>query len=132
MKTAALGLKKEERIYKRDEIKAMFSNSDALNVYPFKVLYREVPTEDQEHLKFAASIPKRLFKKAVDRNLLKRRIKEAFRTNKNELKEALISRDKKLHFMVIYIAKEQLEYDFIQKKIILTLQRLQSIYAENS
>ena len=55
-----------------------------------------------------------------------------FLGNKNELKEGLINGDKKLHFMLIYIAKEPLEYDFIQKKIILTLQRLQSIYAKDS
>ncbi|MBL4708315.1 MAG: ribonuclease P protein component [Flavobacteriales bacterium] len=132
METEDFGLKKEERIYKRDEIKALFSKSDSFNVFPFKVLHIEVPTEQQENLKFAVSVPKRLFKKAVDRNHLKRRVKEAYRINRNELKNKLIDSDKKLHFMLIYIAKEQLEYDFIQKKIILTLQRLQSIYAEDS
>lgn len=132
MKTATFGLKKEERIYKRDEIKALFSSSHSFSVFPFKVLHLEVTTELQENLKFGVSIPKRLFKRAVDRNFLKRRVREAYRLHRNELKSKLVEKDKKLHFMVIYIAKEQLEYDFIEKKIILTLQRLQSIYAQDS
>ena len=127
-------LTKEERIYKRDELQKLFLNSESLVVFPFKVVHyqSDIANSSEPSLKFAVSIPKRNFKKAVDRNLLKRRTKEAFRLNKNDLKLALNSANKQVLFIVIYIAKEALSYEKIEEKIILTLQRLQSKYAENS
>lgn len=127
-------LTKEERIYKRDELQRLFKSSESFTAYPFKVVHYENSEfkEGEPALKFAVSVPKRNFKKAVDRNLLKRRCREAFRLNRNELKEKLISDKKQVLFMIIYIARAPLNYQKIEEKIILTLQRLQTIYAENS
>ncbi len=129
IKDETFGLGKEVRIYRTAEIKALFTNANSFTIFPFKVLHIGFPNE--EGVKLAISVPKRLFKKAVDRNLLKRRTREAYRTNKIELKKSMKDAQKGLHFMLIYIAKEEHEFDLIQKKIILTLQRLQSIYAED-
>lgn len=132
MKEKLFSLKKEERIHSREEIQGLFSEADSFVSFPFKVLHLEQLEQGDEALKFAVSVPKRSFKKAVDRNLLKRRIKEAYRLNKNELKISLTEQGKSLNFMVIYIAKEALDFHLIEKKIILTLRRLQSLYAKDS
>jgi ribonuclease P protein component len=76
---------------------------------------------DLSPIEFALSVPKKAFKRAVDRNILRRRIREAYRLNKIELYKFL--KDNKLHghkrfaFMVLYTAKEELSYSEIEKGI---------------
>jgi ribonuclease P protein component len=76
---------------------------------------------DLSPIEFALSVPKKAFKRAVDRNILRRRIREAYRLNKIELYKFL--KDNKLHghkrfaFMVLYTAKEELPYSEIEKGI---------------
>jgi ribonuclease P protein component len=76
---------------------------------------------DLSPIEFALSVPKKTFKRAVDRNILRRRIREAYRLNKIELYKFL--KDNKLHghkrfaFMVLYTAKEELPYSEIEKGI---------------
>ena len=127
-------LSKEERIYKRDELQFLFTGAESFLQFPFKVVHyqKDQSTDSNIFLKCAVSIPKRIFKKAVDRNLLKRRTKEAIRRNNTPFKTKLSQIEKQVLFMVIYIGKEPLPYQKIEEKIILTLQRLQLIYAENS
>ena len=125
-------LKKDEILSKRDDINLLFSEGKHFKEFPFKVMHRKVIKSEASSLQFAASIPKRLFKKAVDRNLLKRRCKEAYRLNRNSLKTNCEKQNIELHFMLVYISKESMNYEIIEEKIILTLQRLQAIYAETS
>ena len=66
---------------------------------------------------------KKKFKNATERNLLKRRMREAYRKNKHLLYQTL-GKDKQLAIMVIYIANEVVNYEQIEHKIILSLQRL--------
>jgi ribonuclease P protein component len=132
MKNERFTLKKEEILSKRDDINFLFSEGRHFKEFPFKVVHRKVQKSEASPLQFAATIPKRLFKKAVDRNLLKRRCKEAYRLNRNSLKLTCEKQDIELHFMLIYISKEAMNYEIIEQKIILTLQRLQAIYAEDT
>lgn len=125
-------LKKTEILSKRDELNLLFKEGKSFNEFPFKVIHRRATAQDDEVLQFAVSIPKRIFKKAVDRTHLKRRCKEAYRLHRNELKNNLKDENLQLHFMLIYVSREALNYQIIEQKIILTLQRLQGIYAKNS
>ena len=70
------------------------------------------------------SVPKRSFAKAVDRNTLKRRIREAYRKNKHLLYEVLQKKNLRIDLMMIYTAKEPLPYQEIEKKMIVSLQKL--------
>ena len=127
-------LKKEERIYKKEEIDIFFKSGMHFTEFPFRIIYYTLPVEpsDDISLKIAVSVPKKRFKKAVDRNLLKRRIKEAYRLNNHELKEVLKNTPHQLHILFIYTSPESMKYKLIESKIILILQSMQGIYAKNS
>ena len=77
--------------------------------------------EDLSPIQFALSVPKKAFKRAVDRNILRRRVREAYRLNKIELYKFLknnkLHADKRFAFMVLYTAKEELPYSEIEKGI---------------
>lgn len=70
------------------------------------------------------SVPKYNIRSAVQRNLIRRRMKEAYRLNKQPLYENLNSSGHQLAFCITYTAKEIMDYGGIQAKIILLLHRL--------
>src|SRR5690554_2379348 len=130
LRTMKKSLKKAERLYKRDSITLLFRHGKKGGVSPIRIIYRYVPQVEREDticLKAAWSVPKRNFKKAVDRNAIKRKMKEAYRLHKTPLQEALIKENKCLHLIFIYNSKEKVSYKKIEDKIILILQRLQGI-----
>ena len=104
----------------------------AQNAYPLRVVSKVVRYEAGSPVRLVISVPKRLFKKAVHRNLLKRRIREAFRLNRAELTEILEKQHKTVHVLVVFTGKEAATFDLIQSKIILILQRLKGIHAQDS
>lgn len=80
-------------------------------------------------VQFGVSVPARVFAKATDRNLLKRRIKEAYRLQKQVLYSALQQQNNKgtpvrLAIMFIYLGKKASPYSLIYEKTTLCLQRL--------
>jgi len=69
-------------------------------------------------------VPKSNFRKAVDRNKIKRRIREAYRLNKQIIQESVSELPHPVIISISYTAKEILPFAIIQEKIILILQRL--------
>jgi ribonuclease P protein component len=70
---------------------------------------------------FSLSVPKKTFKRAVDRNVLRRRVRESYRLNKeklyNLLKNNELYAEKQFAFMVLYTGKEAFSYEEIDKGI---------------
>ncbi len=107
-------LKKHEILRSKKSIKELFDNGSSFFLYPFKVFY--LPNLDQNTNQVLFTVSKRYYKRAVDRNLIRRRIKEAYRLNKN-----LLISDQKEMFSIsmalIYISKSKLPYSEIENKL---------------
>ncbi len=113
---------KEERLAKEKLIKELFDKGSSFYLFPFKVLVQSNPDQAYPVHQVLFSVSKRNFKKAVDRNLIKRRMREAFRQNKNK-----IGAPKKLLIAYIYTAKEILTFAQIQERLVKTFNRFDHV-----
>jgi ribonuclease P protein component len=114
--------KKEERLNKEKWIQELFEKGSSFILYPFRVVFLPHPDPQFPAHQVLISVSARNFKKAVDRNTIKRRIREAYRLNKLKI----LSPGKWL-IAYIYIAKEMIPSEMIHKKLPLTFERLEWI-----
>lgn len=70
---------KVERLTSKKQIDELFENGSSFFCHPFKVVFLVEPTVVQVPDQVLISVPKKIWKRAVDRNLIKRRIREAYR-----------------------------------------------------
>ena len=103
-----LTFKKEERLNKEKWIRELFEKGSSFHLSPFRVIYLPHPDPLYPVHQVLISVSARNFKKAVDRNTIKRRIREAYRLSK-----AKILSPGKWLIAYIYTAKETLPSDVI-------------------
>lgn len=102
---------------KQIEIDELFSKGKHIKNRTFTILYRLIPKIDAP-FQVLISIPKRRIKKAVDRNYLKRCVREILRKNKELLKAQENSDQKTLQIAIIYNSNIRLEHAKIEKNLI--------------
>ena len=115
---------KSERLNNKKNIDDLFSSGKVVNSKSLKIIWKSSIIIEESNLQVMISVPKKNIKLAVNRNLIKRRIKEAFRINKKTLYSSLESRNKTLILAIIYQKKEIDSYISIEQKINLLLARL--------
>ena len=98
-------LGKKERLNSKTLIERLFSGgSKSFPAFPLRVVYMPVePSEQDAAASILISVPKKRFKRAVKRNLVKRQVREAYRKNKHLLLDALASRNKRLIIAFIWL-----------------------------
>lgn len=124
-------LGKKERLKSRKALDLLFSEGKQFHVAPFKLLYRFEKEEAIYPLQFGIGVSARNFKKAVDRNRVKRIVRECYRLQKNELQEKLVSRNMTLQVFMIYTARELPSFEETREKLLSILNKLVKLADEN-
>lgn len=120
-------LNKNERLKSRKIIEQLFKEGKAFNLPPFRVYY--LFKSKDVSLQFGTGVSTRNFKKAVDRNRIKRLIREAWRLQKLPLKEMVKEQNTPLSVFIIYTAKELPVYKDISGRMEKTISKLSSLIA---
>ena len=114
---------KNTRLTNKKSINNLFKSGNRLSEAPFLVFWNYSHLHD-EKIKVLITVSKKTFKLAVDRNLIKRRIRESFRTQQNELVTILSQQNKSINVAILYNDPILLKFNNVEKKIKLTLNRL--------
>ena len=117
------GFSKKEKLTGKKKIEGLFKKGSSFYLNDFQVRYHQ--SDEMNTHQILISVPKRNFKRAVDRNLLKRRIREAYRLNKELLQNQGDSN--KLYIGFVYLSKQILTFNDIQSQLIKCLKRLDTI-----
>ena len=96
--------------------------------FPIKAIY--LPVEKQDFaLKAGFGVSNKNFKKAVDRNRVKRLMRESYRVQKNYLSEKLTSAGRQLVVFFIYTSKELPDYHLVFQQVQIILERIEKTIA---
>jgi ribonuclease P protein component len=114
-----------ERLKSRKTIERLFRDGRHFMLFPFKVYYLfSAVGESIPPLQAGFAAGSRHFKKAVDRNRIKRLTKEAYRLQKDELRQHLLATHRSLILFFIYTGKDRPAHSLVSEKIGVILQKL--------
>tara|TARA_B100000809_G_scaffold224679_1_gene235018 strand:+ start:2222 stop:2620 length:399 start_codon:yes stop_codon:yes gene_type:complete len=118
---------KNEKLKSKKDIEYLFKKGKSINAFPIRVIYVKKNDLTGISINAGVTVSKKNIKLAVNRNLIKRRIREAYRLNNSQLKDNLKVNDLELDLMFIYSSKETLAYSQINDKIKVLLTRLAEV-----
>lgn len=111
---------KKERLHYKPAITQLFQIKEGAFAFPFKIVYIQHSQAQSTAPQVLITVSKRNFKRASDRNWIKRRIREAYRLHKH-----LLANEQALYAIkylaIVYVAKEKIPFKQIEKKIIYLL-----------
>ncbi len=116
--------RKDEILRKKKLVDRLFNEGSSFFIYPFKIFWLFTPLDTEFPAQILISVGKRAFKNAVDRNRIRRQIREAYRLNKHLLYDRLEKSDRQCVVAIIYTANVHLPSEDLEIKIKASLKRL--------
>lgn len=103
--------RKNERLCSRKTIEELFSNGKSFYCQSFQVIWNHADDTLQAPARIAVSVPKKNFRSAVQRNRIRRKIREAYRHRKHVLYENLEKSGRRIVFMIIFKGSTEPDYN---------------------
>lgn len=113
---------KSDKLCGAVRIQHLFAEGKTFLAYPIRVCY--LPVESMESTQVLMSVPKRLFKRAVKRNRLKRLMREAYRLNNTDLDTYCRTRSCRLQIAFQYISSDLADYQMVEKAMRKALRKI--------
>jgi ribonuclease P protein component len=121
---ASYSYHKTEKLKSRKTLNVLFTKGKSFSVFPVKVFY-VVDVINDDPVKAGVGVSTRNFKKAVDRNRIKRLLRECYRLNKNPLHDVVAKQQKSVSVFFLYVGKELPAHEMLTEKIKAALLKLE-------
>ena len=114
-----------EKLKSRKLLDQLFTKGRSFSVFPVKVFFMLLPDQTDQAIQAGVGVSARNFRKAVDRNRIKRLLRECYRLNKLSLHATVEAKQKKVGVFFLYIGKELPDYTYLNEKMQTALTKLE-------
>lgn len=109
---------KAEKLKSQKVIQELFEKRQSFHFFPLRAIWGKIsPRINQHPAQFAITVPKKRFPRAVDRNRIKRQVREAYRLSKPILYEKLSPFEEQYGLMIIYTGKKKPKFKELHKSL---------------
>ena len=122
---AIFSYNKKEKLKSRKALEQLFTKGKSFSVFPVKVFYMPLPETTDHPVKAGVGVSARNFKKATDRNRIKRLLRECYRLNKTALHTLVVAKQKPVAIFFLYIGKEMPDYVLLTEQMQAALIKLE-------
>lgn len=124
--------RKPERLKRKKLLEEVYQSGKPIKAFPFILLYKRAQIQGGAPIQLAISVPKRRVRLAVDRNRIKRQVREAFRTSKAPVYDELRAQNAQLGLLLIFVGHTHaLESALVHQKIFELIARLEKQLKHN-
>ena len=124
---ATFSYNKTEKLKSRKMLNLLFEEGKSFSVFPVKIFYLPMQKEGKQMIKVGVGVSARNFKKAVDRNRIKRLLRECYRLNKLLLQFTKTNNQQPMAVFFLYIGKDMPDYTILNEKMKAVLNKLEEI-----